>query len=624
MGKINVLENQISSKIAAGEVIERPVSVVKELVENSIDAGSKNITVEIQKGGKQLIRVVDDGEGILREEIKLAFLRHATSKITKLDDIFNINTLGFRGEALASIASVSKVTVISKTAEEMIGTKGNIKGGILEELQDASANEGLFLEVKDLFFNTPARLKFLKSDTQEASKITDLITRFAIGNINISFRLINDGKEIFFTSGNGDYREAIAKVYGVDVARHMLYVEKNFDGGKVWGYIALPQHSRGNRQGQTFFVNNRYVKDKSLVFSLERAYKTRLPISRFPVSIIFIDIDNTLIDVNVHPSKTEVKFQREKDVNKALYYAVYDALKSQVLIPKETFEKPLIAKPKLQSQKVETQMQLEEKSLPNSAYFPKNPYKIYNKPEDNFTTASFVKEPAVPIDKDKKDFLDISKPDEAVFIDNYTLPIEEPIEESLNSTNKFSYDKILGQLFNTYIVAESKGRFYLIDQHAAHERILYEHYSSKFYNKASQDLVAPYVLHLSAQEMVLIEEYKEDIKNAGFDFSLFGNDSLLIRTVPYFFNKPVDPIVLRDVLDQISSQDYTGFLPKERFIISMSCHTAIKAGDILSTIEIEELLTQLKNTKNPYTCPHGRPTIITMTLYELEKKFKRT
>jgi DNA mismatch repair protein MutL len=302
MGKINILGQDIASKIAAGEVIERPVSVVKELVENSIDAGSRNIVVEIEKGGKKSIKVIDDGEGMSKEDVKLAFKRHATSKINKIDDIFNINTLGFRGEALASIAAVSNLSVVTKIREESVGTLCKISGGVIEEFDEVSAKDGCIIEVRNLFFNTPARLKFLSNDTHESSRITDLITRFAIGNIDISFRLINDEKELFYTGGNGDYREVIAKVYGVNLAKQAIPIEQVFDCGKIWGYISTPSFNRGNRTGQTFFVNRRFIKDSGLTFCLERAYKTMLPIKRFPIAIVFIDIDNSQVDVNVHPA----------------------------------------------------------------------------------------------------------------------------------------------------------------------------------------------------------------------------------------------------------------------------------------------------------------------------------
>jgi DNA mismatch repair protein MutL len=615
MGKINILGQDIASKIAAGEVIERPVSVVKELVENSIDAGSKNIVVEIEKGGKKSIKVFDDGEGMSREDLKLAFERHATSKIHKIDDIFNINTLGFRGEALASIAAVSNLSVITKTREDPVGAMCKISGGTIEELGETSANNGCLIEARNLFFNTPARLNFLSNDTHETSRITDLITRFAIGNIDISFRLIIDGKELFYVGGNGDYREVIAKIYGVDLAREVIPIEKAFDSGKIWGYISKPSFNRGNRTGQTFFVNRRFVKDSGLTFCLERAYRTMMPIRRFPIAIIFIDIDNSQVDVNVHPSKMEIKFQRENLVHKALFRVVNDNLKEHVLIPNETFDTPYKNKPNQID--AQSQLKLNSDVLPKNEYNSNNNSKIYT---GSTVTTEFIKESPFTNKENNFDInsgLDV-KPREKT-------EIVQKTEEPKDVSHKLEFLRIHGQLFNTYIVVEGKEEFYLVDQHAAHERILYELYSDKYTKPLdSQSLITPYVLHLSAQEMMLIENYKYDIIKMGFDFSIFGTDSVLVRSVPYIFSKPVDPITLRDIIDQLNSNDYSGYPTKERLIISMSCHAAIKAGDVLSPIEIQELLKQLKKTVSPYTCPHGRPTMIAMTLSELEKKFKRT
>jgi DNA mismatch repair protein MutL len=615
MKKINILGQDISSKIAAGEVIERPVSVVKELVENSIDAGSKNIIVEIKKGGKESIRVIDDGEGISREDVKIAFERHATSKIYNIDDIFNINTLGFRGEALASIAAVSNISMITKTQKDSVGTLCKISGGVIEEFDDKPANNGCIIEVMDLFFNTPARLKFLSNDTHETSRITDLITRFAIGNIGISFRLINDGKELFYSAGNGDYREVIAKIYGVELARQAIPIEKAFESGKIRGYISKPNFNRGNRTGQTFFVNGRFVKDSGLTFCLERAFKTMIPVKRFPIAIIFIDIDNSQVDVNVHPSKMEIKFQNENQVHQTLFQVVSDSLKEHVLIPNETFDTPYINNPNRTD--TQTQLKLNSDVLPKNEYYSNNNSKIY---AEATATKEFIKESPI-IDKqkylNKNNHIDVKPRKETEIV--------KKSEGPKDISQKLKFQRIVGQLFNTYIVVEGKKQFYLIDQHAAHERILYEFYSNRYTKPLdSQSLIAPYVLHLSAQEMMLIENYKEDILKMGFDFSIFGNDSILVRTVPYIFNKPIDPITLRDIIDQINSNDYAEYPTKERLIISMSCHAAIKAGDILSPIEIQELIDQLKRTVGPYTCPHGRPTIIAMTLNELEKKFKRT
>ncbi len=442
-----------------------------------------------------------------------------------------------------------------------------------------------------------------------------MITRFAIGNIDISFRLINDEKELFYTGGNGDYREVIAKVYGVNLAKQAIPIEQVFDCGKIWGYISTPSFNRGNRTGQTFFVNRRFIKDSGLTFCLERAYKTMIPIRRFPIAILFIDIDNSQVDVNVHPAKMEIKFQRENQVHKALFQVVNESLKQHVLIQKESFDIPCINKP--QAINIQTQLKLNSDVLAKNEYNSSNDNKIYN---GTIIAKEFVKEtPIIETENYIKKY-----PDEAL------KPREEPgiVKKTVSPkdiSHKFEFQRILGQLFNTYIIVEGKEEFYLIDQHAAHERILYEFYSNRYTKPSdSQSLVVPYVLYLSAQEMMLIENYKEDILKMGFDFSFFGTDTVLVRSVPYIFNKPVDPITLRDTLDQINSNEYAGYPTKERLIISMSCHAAIKAGDVLSPIEIRELLEQLKNTEGPYTCPHGRPTIIAMTLSELEKKFKRT
>ena len=604
MGKINILEQDIVSKIAAGEVIERPVSVVKELVENSIDAGSKNIVIEIEEGGKKSIKVIDDGEGMSADDVKLAFKRHATSKIKNVDDIFNIKTLGFRGEALTSIAAVSNLSLQTKTEGESVGTICKISGGEIKEFGEIATNKGCIVEVNNLFFNTPARLKFLGNATYESSRITDLISKLAIGNIGISFRLTMDGKEIFYSSGNGDYKELIAKIYGVNLAREAIQIEKDFDNGKIWGYISAPSFNRGNRSGETFFVNGRFVKDTSLSSCLERAYKTALPVKRFPIALVFINIDNSMVDVNVHPSKMEIKFRDQNQVHQALYYAVNDGLKRHVLIPKETFDWSRMKKEPRSTQG--SQVNFETIMLPKSEYNTNNFSKIYDRRTDSET---FIKE--TPVIKKE---VHVDKTHEFT-----------PVTEATDVSKKFEYKRILGQLFNTYIVVEGQNEFYLIDQHAAHERILYELFSKR-YTRATetQVLVAPQVISLSPQEMMLIEYYGDDIIKLGFDYSVFGTDSILVRAVPYIFNKPVDPMALRDALDRINNNEYSGFPENERLIISMSCHSAIRAGDTLSQIEMEELIQQLVNTQGPYTCPHGRPTIISITINELEKMFKRT
>jgi len=618
MGKIKILGQDVASKIAAGEVIERPVSVVKELVENSIDAGSKNIIIEISDGGKECIKVIDDGEGMSAEDVKLAFERHATSKIEKVDDIFNINTLGFRGEALTSIAAVSELLLQTKVRGQSIGTLCKISGGTIKDFGEVATKDGCLIEVRNLFFNTPARLKFLSNKTHESSHIIDLVSRLALGNINISFRLIIDGKEVFYSSGNGNYREVIAKIYGVKLAREVIQIEKGFDGGKIWGYVCPPSFNRGNRSGQTFFVNRRFIKDPGLASCLERAYKTMMPVKRFPIAVIFIDIDNSKVDVNVHPAKMEIKFQNQNQVHQALFHAVNDSLMQHVLIPRETYSEYSRECPKNTTQMA--QLNLDREMIPKDVYNSSNFSKIYDSREFSSIKEEFIREtPVIKKEvylKNNQETRSPSEPD--------VFSIEVISTGAI--TKKFEYNKILGQLFNTYIVVEGNAdEFYLIDQHAAHERILYELYSNRYTKPPeSQTLVTPQVLHLSAREIMLIEYYKDDFIKLGFDISVFGTDSVLVRAVPYVFNKPMDPMTLRDILDQINSNQYAGLPESEKFIISMSCHSAIKAGDVLSQMEMNELIQQLAKTQCPYTCPHGRPTIISMSLKELEKKFKRT
>jgi DNA mismatch repair protein MutL len=594
MGKIKVLEKEVSSKIAAGEVVERPVSIVKELVENSLDAGSKNITVEILSGGKKLIRVIDDGEGIPQEDIKLAFERHATSKISKEEDIFNIRTLGFRGEALASIAAVSQIMLISKTKDEEVGSKCQVDGGVFKGIEDTSAKNGCIIEVKNLFFNTPARIKFLKNDTREAGYTVDLITKYAICCPTISFRLINDHKENFYTSGSGDHREAIAKIFGIEIAKQMIYIEKPFEGGMISGFIALPQHNRGNRNAEIFFANNRLIKDKGLSFAVEKAFKTFIPINRFPICVLFISIESSEIDVNVHPSKTQIKFHREAHVHAAITEAIKVALKENILIPKESI---LIPKGNIPI-KYDEQRQYNGLARENNVrneYFTK-----YN--------GTIIQDTDTIHDK---------KPPE-----DFTYA---PKSDIIREQSKMHFDKIVGQLFCTYIVVQSEREFYLIDQHAAHEKILYERQMAKDKNViATQQLITPYTMQLSIQEIMFVEEHIQEIRDIGFNISIFGRDTILIREVPYVFGRAVNPNLLRDILDDIAVGDNTDDpLAKEKVVASMACHTAIKAGEILSNSEIRELLSQLEQLENPYTCPHGRPTIISMSMYELEKKFKR-
>ncbi|MFO7151760.1 MAG: DNA mismatch repair endonuclease MutL [Bacillota bacterium] len=610
MGKIKILDDSVSAKIAAGEVIERPASVVKELIENSIDAGSRHIFVEIENGGKSLIKVTDDGEGMEPDDVKLAFERHATSKISDLDDIFRINTLGFRGEALPSIASVSVLTVLTKTKKALIGTKCTLRGGVVEEFEETVAKKGCCVIVRDLFFNTPARLKFLKSSSRESSLIVDLISKYAIGHPDISFKLSVDGKAVLFTTGNGKLQEVIARIYGYDMAKDLIPIDKKFNFGHIFGYISPPKHTRGNRSWETFFVNGRLVKDKGLSSSLERAYRTLIPGDKFPIAFINIEIDSSLIDVNVHPAKTEIRFQSENEVLQALYETVRDGLFGTTLVPKEKLSFPKMSIPEQYSE-------AENESLLKEEYFTKIYGKIKNKMESPGENVENGNVEHKIVEQDGAKLKDIDRQEELQGNQAVDAQIENPALD-------VHFIKILGHLFKTYIVVQGDKEFYLIDQHAAHERILFERYSEGLNSREiSQELVYPVTLKLTFEEIDFVEENEDLIRKMGFDFEIFGKDTLLIRAVPYLLNKPVQPESLREAIDELKESGELRWRSREKFLASMACHTAIKAGDDLSIDEMQELLNQLKKTKNPYSCPHGRPTMISITLYELEKKFKR-
>lgn len=626
MGNIKVLKENVSSKIAAGEVIEKPVSVVKELVENSIDANSKNIFIEIAEGGKKLIRVVDDGIGIRKEDIKLAFERHATSKIYTIKDIFNIQTLGFRGEALASIASVSNVEIVTKTHNEQVGTKCILNGGTIQSIEEAPRYRGCSITVRNLFFNTPARLKFLNSDTKEASYITNFITKLAIGRPDISFKLINNKKEIFYSSGNGDLREVIAKIYGIDIAKSLIPIEAKSDACQIRGYISPPQYSRGNRSGEIFFVNKRFIKNQGLELTLDRAYKTFLTKGRFPISVIFIDIDPSKVDVNVHPSKIEVKFQDEQQVQKNVFDAVRNALNNSILIPNERLTNTNSSDSKVYNDNKKEPKKCIKENVSANEYFTNKYDKISSNRFKDKRENKLIKRPTKQAKQEviQQQIPTMSSTRIYKPTPSNTLKTKQKNAKVNSQTKKLNIEKVIGQLFNTYIVAESRNKLYLIDHHAAHERILFERYlKSVDIIAGSQQLVTPYTLRLTTNEMLLIEELGEYLKTMGFDISIFGKDTILIRSVPYYLDKTFEPSMLRNAIDTLNNNEFIGLNLKERFAASLACHTAIRAGKSLTSYEIKELLDLLEKTDNPYTCPHGRPTIISIDQYELEKKFKR-
>ncbi|MGI6113603.1 MAG: DNA mismatch repair endonuclease MutL [Mahellales bacterium] len=597
MSNIKILDQSTANRIAAGEVIDGPVSVVKELVENSIDAGSSNITIEIKNGGKDYIRVSDDGMGMNEEDAQLAFERHATSKIQTIDDISRINSLGFRGEALASICSVAMVELQTKKHNEVTGTYIENHGGKTIEKQQVGCNNGTTMVVKNLFYNVPARLKFLKSSGVESSLITDLITRFILGNTNIAFKYYNNGKLILSTTGNGSLKDAAYIVYGREFSKHLLKIDYKMRDVKISGYIGRPSASKHNRSYQTFFINGRYIKHSILSNALEEGYKALIMKNKFPVAILNIMLDPHKIDVNVHPSKLMIKFKEEEEVYNAVCFGVKDILAKNHTI--KTF------------QEYENQS---EKTLSVEEDNRRDGDRIYNSVLEtmdddtlaipDISTESFPKNSSIEGIKQQNNDNNI--------IDDHTLDY-----------------RIIGQVFSTYILVEKDNMIYLIDQHAAHERILYEKYMEMYYNHSVevQYLLTPMIIEVNAYEKEIIEANKETLNKLGYLIESFGDMCYAIRAVPVIFHQPaaVDAMVKEILaLDKRKLPDKNKApCLKESTIITMACKSAIKANMKLKTPEILALLQQITKAQIPNSCPHGRPIVITIKKYHLEKLFKR-
>ncbi|MGI6585323.1 MAG: DNA mismatch repair endonuclease MutL [Lutisporaceae bacterium] len=586
MGKIHILDEETINKIAAGEVIERPASIVKELVENSIDAGATAISIEIQEGGKSYINVSDNGCGIMKEDTEQVFFRHATSKINDSGDIGGISTLGFRGEAMASIAAVAEVELLTKAEEDASGSHVIIKGGKLVQNKSVGYPTGTSVTVRNLFFNTPARLKFLKSDISEQGAIVDIIEKLAMTNTGISMKLTVNNKVVLHTPGNGDLLSVILCIYGKNIAGAMLLLEYSNDIISIEGYIGKPEIARGNSTYMTFSVNNRYIKNRMLSEAVKQAYKTLLMNNRYPFSIININIKSEMTDVNVHPTKQEVKFSDERAVFNTLYLAVKNCLSSSSLIYEYLENMP------------------ESQEIPPAAFENRN---SYQPPQVSFDQLSFGKEAAAPQIESYKKQYDYDRKPEA-------------------HRNQFNNQiSIIGQLFGTYILGQKDDVFYLIDQHAAHERIMFEYIKEKYNEKSIsvQELMMPIIIELSPAEKVLYVENSLIFQNLGFEIEWFGEGTLAIRAVPILMGEPCTGEFFNNILDSIKESGSSTSSPLESIIISMACKNSIKAGDTITPEEISVLLERLMNTSQPYTCPHGRPTIITMSKYELEKKFKR-
>lgn len=600
--KIVELTELLSNKIAAGEVVERPASVVKELTENAIDAGSTVIDILIEEAGLNKITLIDNGSGIEPEDVETAFLRHATSKIKNEHDLFRVHTLGFRGEALPSIASVAQVKITTSTGEKQ-GKHLTIQGGkILEEIS-SDARKGTEIEVTQLFYNTPARLKYLKSLPTELGNITDIINRLALSHPEISFRLSHNGKSLLQTSGNGDLRQVIAAIYGVSIARKALPVSAESLDFKVNGYAILPEINRANRNYVSTIVNGRYIKNFALVKAIQEGYHTLLPIGRYPIIVLQIEMDPIIVDVNVHPAKLEVRLSKEKELGQLITQMLKGAFHQQQLIPSGEVSK----KQKLASEQLQIDFDKKQSEPPRLD----QPFHYKQPPEqDN----SYVAEENALYES-----LD-------ALLDHPEEKQEEQEEVTITPTERLPKLYPIGQMHATYILAQNEKGLYIIDQHAAQERIKYEFYREKIGEVARelQDLLVPIVLEFSTDEYVRLEEQKQKLEEVGVFLEPFGQNSYIIRSHPNWFPKDQEEETLREIIDEaLNAPSISIHKLREDTAIMMSCKKSIKANHYLTKEDMEALLDTLREASDPFTCPHGRPVVIEYTTYELEKMFKR-
>lgn len=760
MGNIVLLDDLTINKIAAGEVIERPASVIKEMVENSIDAGANNITVEIKNGGISFIKVTDNGKGIAQDDLEIAFERHATSKIRTADDLDYVTSMGFRGEALASIAAIANVEMISKTEEQQIGYKVVVEAGNILSKEEVGCQSGTSITVRNLFFNTPVRYKFLKKDYTESGYVEDVITRIALVNPNIAIKLINTGKTVIQTNGNGDIKSVIYSIYGKDVATGIMPVEYSYDDIQITGVVGKPEIARSNRSNQLFFVNKRYIKDKTLSAATEQAYKGLIPIGKFGFVVLNITMNPAKVDVNVHPAKLEVRFEDESKIFQSIYHSIKDTLLKGELVA-NTDKQELEQKPEEQSkglydfrknetQKIEAYTNEESKIKTNNIVqdvYTKSNYSVNTTPHINLgeggpiNTAdvleqlkqlqdniqkevetspeiklneNYVKmreeeiqkqqkeeekieetkeekgqeaenekieenkeieeneeQSEIPVKVDEtdeknnesteKEKIETEKTDKKEesteiksqnFDEMYTKlfgtkPINNESTQTEEKTNDLAVDllkdnisvfdqkeeyqktlyKFIGIAFNTYIIIEMDKEMYIIDQHAAHERIMYEKVKDNYYSESTKDsqmLLLPDVITLTHKEMEIAKENMDMFEKAGFSLEEFGENTIKLTGVPTVCIDLDNKELFLETLDEINTVARTAKQEKEeKFIATVACKAAVKANMVLTREEVESLMDKLLALPNPFTCPHGRPTAIKMSKYDIERKFAR-
>lgn len=620
MRDIIELDDALSNKIAAGEVVERPSSVVKELVENAIDADSNIIEIDVEEAGLSKIRIIDNGKGIREGDVLSAFKRHATSKIKNENDLFRIRTLGFRGEALPSIASVSHLELVTARDGED-GTKLVLQGGNIIAQEKAIGRRGTDITVSNLFFNTPARLKYLRSLHTEIGHISDIINRLALSHPNISFRLRHNDRELLRTNGNGDVLQVLSAIYGMNIARKMIPINVSSLDFTVTGFISLPEITRASRNYLSTMINGRFIKNYSLVRAIMEGYHTLLPIGRYPIALLSIEMDPILVDVNVHPAKLEVRLSKEKELNELITAEIKQAFKQQTLIPQGAA--PVKRKSAGSEQ---TALQLENKQEKKQV-----PEQIKKK----YSTNSFQKPEALPLEEMKK----LYEPDDEIASPTVTIVKEEPEktiptnvaddpieQDQLPEKSRIPQLYPIGQMHGTYIFAQNEQGLYMIDQHAAQERIKYEYYREmvgKVTNEL-QDLLVPLTLDFSHDEFVKLEEMKSELESVGIFLEEFGMNSYMIRSHPQWFPNGREQETIEEIIEQVLDMRKVDIKKlREEAAIMMSCKASIKANQFLRNDEIQALLNELRLTDDPFTCPHGRPIMIHYSISEMEKMFKR-
>lgn len=668
MGSIVLLDDLTINQIAAGEVIERPANVVKELVENSIDAGATSINVEIENGGISLIRITDNGKGIAADDVEIAFERHATSKIRSAKDLIKVSTMGFRGEALASIAAIAKVELVTKTKDAEMGTRIIVEGGDIVLKEECGAPNGTTITVRELFFNTPVRYKFLKKDFTEGGYIETALERISLINPGISFRLISNKKQILQTSGNGDMKTVVFNIFGKDVSQNIVDLNFEYEGIEVTGVAGKPEIARSNRSNQLFYVNGRFIKDKTLSAATEEAYRTLVPQGKFCFCIVNVNMNPEMVDVNVHPAKLEVRFTEEGKVFKAVYHAVRNALLGNDLIKDESADEKPIARENAVTNETPVKKGLfeifrggksNEKKEENTNLRTMDIEVTKKENDDTFISKMMTKGRQENTDAseehlDDKDTVseltvreqtnnyNVNDEENEIVTNNKVKDIVDAYNEKESSEQKqvpmfYEQDfiekvelpeyQILGVAFNTYILLQLDDDIYILDQHAAHERVLYEKVKQNFYKdggKEVQMLLLPDVIDLPKKDMRLVHDNLKLFEQSGFDIEEFGENTIKINGVPVICYEMDTKDLFLDIIDGLDITNRTNKQDiEEKFISTVACKAAVKANMYLDEREIRGLLDELLLLENPFTCPHGRPTAIRITKTEIEKKFGR-